>query len=136
MSGEERKDRREKRRHHHSGAYMFIPAGILIGLGVGLLIGHPASGVLIGLGLGFIGTALARTKAPAPAETGAENPEGPDNYYRKSSPVLFAIIGIFMICLGIGIVWMPVGFWPVVAAAFLILLGAWILYRGFSTAKP
>lgn len=136
MTGEERKDRREKRRHNYGGTYMFVPAGILIGLGAGLLIGHPASGVLVGLGLGFIGTALARAKAPVPAEPGTDNPDGPDNYYRKSSPVLFALLGIFTICLGIGIVWMPVGFWPVVAAAFLILFGVWILYRGFRTAEP
>lgn len=110
---------------------MFIPAGILIGLGIGLLLGHPASGVLVGLGLGFIGTAFARVKSPS-TENSAENQ---NDYYRRSSPVLFALLGIFMICLGFGIVWVPAGFWPVMAAAFLILLGVWILYRGFATAQ-
>jgi len=132
MTGDERTERREKHRHRHGGAYIFIPAGILIGLGVGLLAGHPASGVLVGLGLGFIGTALARAKTPAAAENGAENQ---NDYYRRSSPVLFAVLGIFMICLGIGIVWVPAGFWPVLAAGLLILLGVWILYRGFTTAQ-
>ena len=133
MTGDEWTDRRGKQRSRHSGTYLFIPTGILIGLGVGLLIGHSGSGVLVGLGLGFLGTALARAKAPQPAESSSD---GTDDYYRRSSPVLFALLGIFMICLGIGIVWMPVGFWPVVAAAFLILFGVWILYRGFSNAKP
>jgi hypothetical protein len=110
---------------------MFIPAGILIGLGVGLLLGHPASGVLVGLGLGFIGTALARVKSPA-AETGAENQ---NDYYRRSSPVLFTLLGIAMICMGFGIVWVPAGFGPVMAAAILILLGVGILYRGFAAAQ-
>lgn len=110
---------------------MFIPAGILIGLGVGLLVSHPASGVLVGLGLGFIGTALARVKT-LKAESGAGNQ---NDYYRRSSPVLFGVLGIVMICLGIGIVWVPAGFWPVMAAAFLILLGVWILYRGFAAAQ-
>jgi hypothetical protein len=110
---------------------MFIPAGILIGLGIGLLLGHPASGVLVGLGLGFIGTALARTKISS-AESGAGNQ---NDYYRKSSPVLFALLGIFMIVLGLGIVWVPAGFWPVMAAAILILLGVGILYRGFTAPQ-
>ena len=106
---------------------MFIPAGILIGLGLGLLAGYPGSGVLIGLGLGFIGTALMKMKAPP--ETG----DGTQGYYRRSSPAILALIGIFMICLGIGIVWTPLTVWPVLAALLLILLGVWILYRGFST---
>jgi hypothetical protein len=132
MTGEERTERREKHRHRHGGAYMFIPAGILIGLGVGLLVSHPASGVLVGLGLGFIGTALARVKTPLVSENSAGNQ---NDYYRRSSPVLFGVLGIFLICLGIGIVWVPAGFWPVMAAAFLILLGVWILYRGFAAAQ-
>ena len=36
---------------------MLIPAGVLLGLGIGLLAGYPGPGVLIGLGLGFIGSA-------------------------------------------------------------------------------
>ena len=33
---------------------MAIPAGVLIGIGVGMLHGHVAAGTLIGLGCGFL----------------------------------------------------------------------------------
>ncbi len=39
-------------------AGLFIPAGVLLGLGFGLLFNQPAPGVLIGLGLGFLGMAI------------------------------------------------------------------------------
>lgn len=105
---------------------MFIPAGILIGLGAGLLADHPASGVLIGLGLGFIGTALVWVKTPN------TNDSKTQDYSRRSSPLFFALMGILLICLGAGIVWTPVMIWPFLAAVFLILLGVWFLYRGFA----
>lgn len=31
-----------------------IPAGLLIGLGIGMVVGQVAAGVLIGLGIGFL----------------------------------------------------------------------------------
>ena len=37
-----------------------IPAGILIGLGIGLLTDNVAAGVLIGLGCGFLGLIILR----------------------------------------------------------------------------
>jgi hypothetical protein len=37
-----------------------IPAGLLIGLGVGLLTDNVAAGVLIGLGCGFLGLIILR----------------------------------------------------------------------------
>ena len=37
-----------------------IPAGLLIGLGVGLLVDNTAAGVLIGLGCGFLGMTILR----------------------------------------------------------------------------
>ena len=40
-----------RRRH---GRHALIPAGLLIGLGAGLITGYPWSGALIGLGLGFL----------------------------------------------------------------------------------
>lgn len=127
MTRDNPQERRERRKHHHGRAFMFIPAGTLIGLGIGLLAGYPGSGVLIGLGLGFIGMALMKTRAPPEA---GDTTQG---YYRRSSPIILALIGIFMICLGIGIVWTPLTLWPILAALFLILLGIRILYRGFST---
>ena len=33
---------------------VFIPAGLLIGMGVGFLIGHLVAGLFIGLGAGFL----------------------------------------------------------------------------------
>ena len=33
---------------------VFIPAGLLIGMGVGFLIGHLVPGLFIGLGAGFL----------------------------------------------------------------------------------
>lgn len=39
----------------------FIPAGLLIGLGVGMALGHPGPGLFIGLGLGLlVSTFLAK----------------------------------------------------------------------------
>jgi hypothetical protein len=37
-----------------------IPAGLLIGLGVGLLTDNVAAGVMIGLGCGFLGLIILR----------------------------------------------------------------------------
>lgn len=33
---------------------LFIPAGVITGLGVGLLVNNAAAGMMIGLGLGFV----------------------------------------------------------------------------------
>ncbi|TCS93920.1 hypothetical protein [Hazenella coriacea] len=42
---------------------LFIPAGALIGLGIGMLYSQEAAGVLIGLGMGFLIEALFEKKA-------------------------------------------------------------------------
>jgi len=116
MAEEEGEERR--RRHGHYG---FIPAGVLIGLGVGLLAGYPDPGVLIGLGLGFLATGLVPAAKP-PEEAGPQ-PGG------INAGML--LIGAFMILIGIGIVWAPAELWPYIIAGFLILLGIWFLVRGF-----
>ncbi|ARC60533.1 hypothetical protein ACG2QI_00800 [Bacillus sp. GM2] len=36
----------------------FIPSGLLIGLGIGILFDHPAPGLLIGLGAGILLSAV------------------------------------------------------------------------------
>lgn len=36
------------------GGALFIPAGLLIGIGVGFLVGNIPAGTLIGLGSGFL----------------------------------------------------------------------------------
>ena len=103
---------------------MLIPAGVLIGLGVGLLTGYPGAGVLIGLGLGFIGSALVKTwDIPEPG-----NEAGP-KISRHS--VVFALIGAFLVILGIGIAAVPRIIWPCIVAVALILVGIWFLYRNF-----
>lgn len=117
MTDEERTGR--KQRH---GRYGFIPAGVLIGLGVGLLAGFPGSGVLIGLGLGFLASALvpAVTKPSETAKPGL-----------KGMNITMLLIGVFLILIGVGIVWAPAAIWPYLIAGFLILLGIWFLVRGF-----
>ena len=46
------------RKQDNSG--LFIPAGLLIGIGVGFLVGQVLAGTLIGLGVGFLLMALFR----------------------------------------------------------------------------
>ena len=66
MVTEEKPDSQERHRHHRHGGHMLIPAGVLLGLGIGLLAGYPGPGVLIGLGLGFIGSAVLALQRSAP----------------------------------------------------------------------
>jgi cobalamin synthase len=103
---------------------MLIPAGVLLGLGIGLLAGYPGPGVLIGLGLGFIGSAALAMQRSAPS--GTEGMTAPSPRPRIG---LF-LIGAVLILVGISLVWAPYR-WPVIAALFLILLGAWFLFRAF-----
>jgi hypothetical protein len=113
-------ERIEHRKQH--GHYGFIPAGVLIGLGVGLLAGYPGSGVLIGLGIGFLASGLTPlVKRPLEAE--GLQPGGTN--------VTMLLLGVFMIFIGIGIVWAPAVLWPYAIAGFLILMGIWFLARGF-----
>jgi hypothetical protein len=109
-----------KRRH---GRYGFIPAGVLIGLGIGLLTGYPGSGVLIGLGLGFLAMGLVPVVAKPTGDAGAQ--QGGMN-------VMMLLIGVLMILIGGGIALAPAVLWPYAIAGFLILLGIWFLVRGFS----
>jgi hypothetical protein len=48
------------RREDNSG--IFIPAGLLLGLGYGFVTGQWVGGVLFGLGFGFLATAIARNR--------------------------------------------------------------------------
>ena len=41
---------------------LFIPAGVLLGLGIGGLFGAWGQGVLIGIGVGFLAMAIVRIK--------------------------------------------------------------------------
>jgi hypothetical protein len=50
----------KEKRYCHSG--VFVPAGLFIGMGVGMLIGQIPAGLFIGLGLGFLAMALAKSR--------------------------------------------------------------------------
>lgn len=45
---------KEKSNSKKSIAGALIPAGLLIGLGIGMIYNHVAAGLLIGLGVGFL----------------------------------------------------------------------------------
>ena len=99
-----------------------VPASILIGLGVGLLVDHLVSGFFIGLGLGLIGSELFRlvekSRAAECTQSGGAN-------------VTTLLVGTFLVFIGIGIVLAPAAIWPYAIAGFLILTGIWFLVRGF-----
>jgi hypothetical protein len=101
-----------------------VPAGILIGLGVGLLVDHTGSGFLVGLGLGLIGSELLsflrRSREGECTLPGGAN-------------VTTLLTGTFLAFIGISIVLVPAAIWPYAIAGFLILAGTWFLVRGFST---
>jgi len=106
----------------HQPYGFIIPAGILIGLGVGMLVDHVASGFLVGLGLGFLGSGLLPL-IRKPVESEGTQP--------GSTDVTMLLIGAFVIFLGIGLVYAPAALWPYAIAGFLVLLGIWFLVRGF-----
>ena len=122
-------EKQGRRPHRHHNGNMLIPAGVLLGLGIGLLAGYPGPGVLIGLGLGFIGATLVKSGADPTGDAGAHQS-------CDRSHGFLAIIGAFLIIVGIGIAFAPLHFWPYIAAAFLILLGVWFLYRAVAQRDP
>ncbi|MGB7788067.1 hypothetical protein [Methanoregula sp.] len=111
-------------RNRKHGRYFLIPAGVLIGLGVGLLAGYPGPGVLIGLGLGFLGSAFMKLSGYETGDTALP-------VQARRPRWTFALIGIFLIVIGIGISWAPVNRWPLLIAIFLILFGIWFIVRNF-----
>lgn len=107
---------------HYKPFGFIIPAGILIGLGVGILADYVFSGFLIGLGLGFLGSGLLPL-VRKPLESEGMHPGNTD--------VTMLLIGALLIFLGICIVYAPAAFWPYGIAGLLILAGIWVLVRGF-----
>ena len=105
----------------HTG--FIIPAGILIGLGVGLLVDQAGVGFLVGLGLGLIGSELLSFVRKS-REGECTQPGGAN--------VTTLLIGAFLVFIGIGIVLAPAAIWPYAIAGFFILTGIWFLVRGFS----
>jgi len=114
-----REERREWRRRHR-GPFL-IPAGILIGLGIGILVNQPGAGALIGLGLGFLGSALVPAVAP----------EGPAPGPMHGPRWAFVVIGVFLVLLGLTMVSGWVLPWTYIIAAVLILIGIGFVARGF-----
>ncbi len=107
-------DEQEPKRPHEK--HFFIPAGVLIGLGAGLIAGHPASGILIGLGLGFLAQAIIKSvNGPA---TDSRAP-----CCGLGSQWISVVIGLFLVVIGVGIIWSPANLWPYIIGIFLILLG-------------
>jgi len=43
---------------------------------------------------------------------------------------IMVLIGIFIILIGIGLIYAPLAIWPYVIAGFLVLLGIWFIVRG------
>ncbi|MDD1664411.1 MAG: hypothetical protein LUQ32_03585 [Methanomicrobiales archaeon] len=117
--------RQEWRRRHRS--HFLIPAGVLIGLGVGLLFNQAGPGVLIGLGLGFVGSAFLASIGPSPDATAPAPPYGPR--------WISVIIGVFIILLGLWIVWGPPLPWTSIIALLLILLGIGFIARGIGRMR-
>jgi len=126
MTTEERDGQRRRRGRQRSG--LFIPAGLFIGLGIGLILGNPAVGVLIGLGAGFVASALSGYYLRGPEEETAE--EAPGHAPMAASRWIMVLIGVFIILIGIGLVYAPLAIWPYVIAGLLVLLGIWFIVRG------
>lgn len=106
----------------HTGRHLFIPAGILFGLGVGLIIGYPGPCVLIGLGLGFLVSAFVNPGTG----TGHDQNISACGYDPRW---ISTFLGLFLIVIGVSFVWAPVDTWPSIFALFLIGLGLWFLAR-------
>ncbi|HXX55510.1 MAG TPA: hypothetical protein VEI81_05395 [Methanoregula sp.] len=109
----------EKEYRHRHGRFYFILAGVLIGLGAGLIAGYAAAGVLIGLGLGFLASGIFRPSA--------EPAESPVPCCRGGGRWMSVVIGLFFVLIGAALVWAPANFWiyiwPYGVGVLLILVG-------------
>ena len=105
----------------HEPYGFIIPAGILIGLGVGILVDQAGLGFLFGLGFGFLGSGLLPL-VRKPLESEGTHTGTPD--------VTVLLIGAFLVFLGICFVYAPATVWPYAIAGFLILVGLWIFVKG------
>jgi hypothetical protein len=127
MPEEAKQDQREERREwrrRHRGPFL-IPAGVLIGLGIGILVNQAGAGAIIGLGLGFLGSALI----PAPSR---DEPVPAPIWGPRWIPV---VIGVFLILVGLAIVSGMVIPWTYIIAIFLILIGIGFIARGFGRMR-
>lgn len=100
-----------------------VPAGILIGLGAGLLMDQMFVGFLVGLGLGLIGSELLPLARKS--REGAYQQAGGAN-------VTLLLIGAVLVLAGISIVWAPAGIWIYAIPGLMILAGIGVLVKGFA----
>ena len=114
----------EPAENRHKG--FIIPAGILIGLGMGLLVDHVGAGFLIGLGFGLLGSELLPL---------VMKPREGEYLVRGSTNVTSLLIGSFLILAGISVVWAPAVIWTYAIPGLLILAGIGFLVRGFAKAS-
>jgi xanthine/uracil permease len=113
-------EERQKEYHQHRRRFSFLPAGFLLGLGVGLLIGYPGPGLLIGLGIGFIASAFMPLVNREVAG-------------RRVSAVRWGwvLAGVILILIGLWLAYIPFLDWPYLVGILLILIGIWSLARAF-----
>ena len=123
----------ERKRHEHHRTGFLIPAGLLIGLGIGILVNYTAPGALIGLGCGFLAAGAAGMYSYRSEAATVQDASVPANWDGRRGWGSI-IVGIFFILLGIGIVYAPLNIWPYIGAAILILVGLWFVARGFGRA--
>jgi hypothetical protein len=100
-----------------------VPAGILIGLGAGLLADQAVAGFLVGLGLGLLGAELLPLARKS--RNGEYVPAGEAN-------VILLLIGIVLVLAGTSIVWAPAAVWIYAIPGLMILAGIGVLVRGFT----
>jgi hypothetical protein len=100
-----------------------VPAGILIGLGAGLLVDHAGAGFLVGLGLGLLGSELV------PLAGRSREGEYP---LAAGANVTLILIGAVLFLAGISIVWAPAAIWIYAIPGLMILAGIGVLVRGFA----
>lgn len=52
---------KKKTKNNEDSSGIFVPGGLLLGLGLGLAYGRPDVGALVGLGVGFILMAIVKS---------------------------------------------------------------------------
>jgi hypothetical protein len=108
----------------HRGFFL-VPAGILIGLGVGMILGYQISGLIIGFGTGFL-LSIARRQDQSSFQDSSEAAPKTNVAHR-----VLVILALYSIISGFAIIWVPRSQWRDIAAGFLILAGIWFVTRGY-----